>query len=94
MNFKYLVFASVVFSLSACAGNKPKNTDSEEAREKAEEIESAQNRNCIRDTGSRLNRDERECNSQPGRTITREELERTGAINVEEALKRSTPIVR
>lgn len=44
-------------------------------------------RNCVRDTGTRIERaDDDRC--QPGRVYTREDLERSGGIGTGEALKR------
>ena len=48
---------------------------------------------CVRETGSRIKMQEGKCIG-PGRTYTREELERTGAIDTAEALQRLDPRIR
>ncbi|HEU0152658.1 MAG TPA: hypothetical protein VFQ84_04865 [Arenimonas sp.] len=51
-------------------------------------------RNCIRDTGTRIKRRDRDgCNGQPGESYTGEELRRTGASNPAEALRLLSPRV-
>jgi hypothetical protein len=51
-------------------------------------------RNCIRETGSRIKRRDRDgCNGQPGESYTGEELRRTGASNPAEALRLLSPRV-
>lgn len=49
----------------------------------------AKDPNCLADTGTRI-----PSNCVAGRTITREELERTGSMNLAEALARSVPSIR
>lgn len=44
-------------------------------------------RNCVRDTGTRIERPE-DSLCQPGRVYSREDLERSGAISTGDALKR------
>jgi hypothetical protein len=49
-------------------------------------------RNCIRQTGSRINRQDRHgCNGLAGSSYTREDLDRTGAMTTAEALERLDP---
>jgi hypothetical protein len=46
---------------------------------------------CLRDTGSRIPTPPGECNNQPGRSISREEMERTGAFTTFDAIRRVEP---
>lgn len=43
---------------------------------------------CVRETGSRIPREDGECNGQPGTSYSREDLDRTGAGSIGEALQR------
>jgi len=45
---------------------------------------------CIKDTGTRIKPKDGECVG-PGRTYSREELDRTGSFNAAEALKKLDP---
>ena len=42
---------------------------------------------CLQDTGSRIPPKEGECKNGPGRSVSREELERTGRPNTADALR-------
>lgn len=54
----------------------------------------ASERNCVRETGSRIKRRDRDgCNGQPGESYTGDELRRTGASNPAEALRLLSPRV-
>lgn len=52
--------------------------------------------NCIRQTGSRIRpRDAKTaCNGQPGRSYSKDELDRTGHTNLADALRTLDPSVR
>ncbi len=61
---------------------------------------SADDRHCLRYTGSHLQRSARKGDRQPecirtapGRAYTREDIERTGAMDVKDALRRLDPAV-
>jgi len=51
--------------------------------------------NCVRETGSRIaKRDGKpRCTGQPGRAYTREDIERTGHLNLSDALRTLDPAV-
>lgn len=63
-------------------------------------------RNCLRETGSRLvaarntaaaqsgDNDRRRCVSAPGRSYSREDLERTGSVDIADALRRLDTSIR
>ncbi len=54
----------------------------------------ADDRNCLRHTGSRIPRkDKNDCINAPGRSYSKDDLDRTGAITVAEALERLDPSV-
>ena len=55
------------------------------------------NRNCLKETGSRIkphaDRKGRRCVNAPGASYNREDLDRTGANNIKDALRRLDPTV-
>jgi ABC-type oligopeptide transport system substrate-binding subunit len=54
-------------------------------------------RNCLRETGSRLIRSDskgRKCSIAAGRSYDRRDIDRTGALGLQEALRRLDPAVR
>ncbi len=54
-------------------------------------------RTCLRETGSRLiraDRDSRKCAIAFGRSYTREDLQRTGEVDLADALRRLDPAIR
>lgn len=54
--------------------------------------DNADERNCVRETGSRIKRRDRDgCNGQPGESYSGEQLRRTGASNPIEALRMLSP---
>lgn len=52
--------------------------------------------NCVRATGSRITKRDGKprCTGQPGRAYTREDIERTGHLNLSDALRTLDPAVR
>lgn len=51
--------------------------------------------NCLTETGSRIKRSaEQPCISAPGQVITRDDINRTGAIDTAEALRKLSPALR
>lgn len=52
------------------------------------------NRNCVRETGSHIaKKDKNICNGLPGRSYDREDIERTGAMDIGQALERLDPSI-
>lgn len=49
---------------------------------------------CPQSTGSRIKRPDNDCVPVPGRSYTRDDLERTGAVDTSEALRRLDPALR
>ncbi|HVT35398.1 MAG TPA: hypothetical protein VHE37_07440 [Nevskiaceae bacterium] len=70
--------AGLVLVLAGCAGNPPANQ--------------AADSHCIRDTGTRIPHEG--CTSQPGRSYTHDDIERTGAVDTGEAIRKLDPSVR
>lgn len=68
-----------------------------QAEAKADEVD----RFCLRETGSRIpmasrvsgKRDQRRCTGANGRVYTREEIERTGEVDLADALRRLDPSI-
>lgn len=82
MNAIRLSVLAVPLALAACASQPgPRETD------KAGML--AGESRCLRETGSRMQRDGK-CVAS-GRVVTREELERSGGISTGEALNRVSP---
>lgn len=55
-------------------------------------------RHCLRETGSRIvahqnAKGQKRCNALPGRAYTREDLDRTGHLNIADALRTLDPAV-
>jgi hypothetical protein len=61
--------------------------------QQATEARVAANEPCMK-TGSRIAVKDGDCSPHPGRTYSREELDRTGAFDVAEALQRLDPAIR
>lgn len=77
---KPLVAAALVLGLAGCASRPTDVAENKAAAEK----------NCLRETGSRIKPKpgEERCVNAPGRVHTAEDLDRTGAATVGEALER------
>lgn len=70
----------------ADAASTPKKTAKEEAAD----------RNCLRETGSRLIRSDskgRKCAIASGRSYDRKDIDRTGAVDLRDALRKLDPAV-
>ena len=78
---KPLVAAALVLGLGGCAIHQPTEVADKEA---------AVAKNCLRDTGSRIKpkAGEERCVNAPGRVITAEDIERSGATSVGDAIER------
>ncbi len=54
--------------------------------------EDASARGCVRDTGTRTpSRDEDGCNGLPGESYDKEQIDRTGAVDTADAIRRLSP---
>jgi hypothetical protein len=100
-----LILGAAIFSLSMLANAQSagvtvttaKDTPAtEEVNITADKAEvSKVKSNCISTTGSRLKaKDKRGCNGEPGRSYDKEDLDRTGALTVGEALERLDPSIQ
>ena len=75
----FVLIAAAAGVLVACATHRP-------------DLAKADDRpHCLRDTGSRIPTPPGECNNEPGRSISREEIERTGAYSTGDAIRRIEP---
>lgn len=73
----HVLIGMVLAALAGCASAPPAQVAQEPKVD----------RNCVRDTGSRIEKsDDSLC--QPGQVYTREDLERSGGITTGDALKR------
>ena len=60
----------------------------------ASEPDETETNRCLQQTGSRLKTSEdRPCTGAPGQVITREQLDRTGAVTLSDAIRRSSASV-
>ncbi len=74
----------------------------ETTRDQETAAQTRNDRNCLRDTGSRIavrdhdrhGRPRRDCKPGPGRVYDREELMRTGETDIGEALERLDPSIQ
>lgn len=100
-----LILATVIFSLSMLANAQSvgvsvsvdtAKTDAATTEDvNIEADKKVANSNCITNTGSRLkSKDKKGCNGEPGRSYDKEDLDRTGAITVGEALERLDPSIQ
>ena len=74
----------------------------EAARSRARDAGKADDRICIEQTGSRITAarnarsksDQKECVAAGGRVYTREDIERSGSVDLQDALRRLDPSLR
>jgi hypothetical protein len=86
MNIKLVLFTATL-ALGACAGPAPRAT-------LATAPQTAPDPFCLRETGSRLPVAPGKCLPVAGHSISRSDLESTGARNLGEALNRLLPMLR
>jgi hypothetical protein len=75
---KLLTAAGLALALGACASQPTEVADQSDPPK----------RSCVRETGTRIEHDDKKKCDGPGRTYTREDLERSGGISTGEAVKR------
>lgn len=103
-----VLLASVLCGLAFAAGAQTVTASAQadvgdaQSRDAADRIS---DRNCLRHTGSRItaqanaradarkDKSKRECAPLSGRSYTREDIDRTGALDIGEALRRLDPSV-
>ncbi len=99
--FVTAALAALVFA-AAPAAVHAQDEPEEAARTRAKEARRADDRFCIEQTGSRIvaarnarsKSDEKECVNAGGRVYTREDIERTGSVDLQDALRRLDPRLR
>lgn len=74
---KLLTLGTLALALGACA------TQPTPAEDKV-----AQQEQCIRETGTRIELEQGKCQNVPGHAYSREDIERTGGVRTSDALKR------
>jgi hypothetical protein len=94
----------LLFGLSAPLAHAESPAPNAEATPPAEEMvmitpdgseETGAQARCLRETGTRIKRRDGDgCLASPGRSYSRDELQRTGALTLGEALHRLEPSVR
>ncbi|MET0328708.1 MAG: hypothetical protein ABW163_08065 [Luteimonas sp.] len=95
------ILAGLAFgAVTQVAHAQQQEEEEESARERGQRASPA-DRFCIRETGSRVTaarnarskRADQECTTGGGRVYTREDIERTGSVDVKDALRRLDPSV-
>ena len=101
-----LILAAAIFSLSMLANAHSVDVTVSTSTEVAanEEVNITADKSnvvigktdCIKDTGTRIKRssDKKSCNGLPGRSYDKDDIDRTGALSVGEALERLDPSIR
>lgn len=97
-----LILGAAIFSLSMFANANSADVTvttsaAEEVTITADKSDAALAKSdCIKETGTRIKRakDKRGCNGLPGNSYDRDDIERTGAITVGEALEQLDPSIR
>lgn len=84
MKVIFLCTLATALWLSACSG-QPTTIHGTDVQ--------AQDRSCVRSTGSRIRRDDGECLPVAGRSYGESELDRTGATDVGQALSAIDPSI-
>ncbi len=94
----------LLLGLSASLAYAESPPSSAEATPPAEEMvlitpdgtdEAAADSRCLRETGTRIKRRDGDgCLAAPGRSYSRDEIQRTGALNLGDALQKLEPSVR
>ena len=92
--FKPLFLGVFALTLAACATTAPRAPGADTAAvadSAAVPKAKAVPPDCITATGTRIKRAPNDCTATPGRVFTQDDLDRTGAVSVSEALERLDP---
>lgn len=94
------LLGAFAFAALAQAADPPQDPVAQETAAPAATVEKAKShsddRICLRETGTRIQRRDRKdrCVNANGRSYTREDLDRTGDVNLADALRRLDPAIR
>ena len=96
------ILAGLAFGAVSQVAQAQQQEEEEESMRERGQRASAADRFCIRETGSRVTaarnarsrRAEQECMTGGGRVYTREDIERTGSVDLRDALRRLDPSIR
>lgn len=97
------ILAGLTFgAVSQVAHAQQQEEEEEESMRERGQRASSDDRFCIRETGSRITaarnarsrRAEQECVTGGGRVYTRQDIDRTGSVDVKDALRRLDPSIR
>jgi outer membrane cobalamin receptor len=100
--FVTAALAALLSAAAPSAVHAQQHEPEEAARTRAKEARKADDRFCIEQTGSRIvaarnarsKSDQKECVNAGGRVYTREDIERSGSIDLQDALRRLDPSLR
>lgn len=101
---KYTLIAGALAAMVFASAPVPVHAqdEPEEASQSRARPKKADDRFCIQETGSRIvaarnarsKSDERECVAAGGRVYTREDIDRTGSVDIKDALRKLDPSIR
>jgi outer membrane cobalamin receptor len=103
MKHVFIAAALAAMAFAAAPAAVHAQDEPEEAqRSRAKEARKADDRFCIEQTGSRITAarnarsksDQKECVAAGGRVYTREDIEKTGSVDLKDALRRLDPSIR
>ena len=104
-NKKLVLFASTLCGLAFSVGAQNAAVSASVEADNANDREAVSDHTCLRHTGSRIiasanaradarkDKSKRQCTSAPGRSYSREDIDRTGAVDLADALRRLDPSV-
>lgn len=93
MKFTTIAAATALLAVSL-ATNAAEPAATEAASAPTEPAPAATDPNCLQETGSRIKRDANQpCIGAAGQVITREQLDRSGAVTTADAMRRLSPSV-
>lgn len=89
-------FAALAQAADPPQDQTPRETAAQAATAEVAKSHSVDDRICLRETGTRIQRRDRkdQCVNANGRSYTREDLDRTGDVNLADALRRLDPAIR
>ncbi|GGK10763.1 hypothetical protein [Luteimonas terricola] len=102
---KYVFITAALAAMAFAAAPAPvhaQDEPEEAARSRAKDARKADDRFCIEQTGSRITAarnarsksDQKECVAAGGRVYTREDIDKTGSVDLQDALRRLDPSIR
>ena len=93
MSRNFVLGALVSLATIGCAtAQNPTASDSSKPVDKT--VAAANNLHCVKDTGSYIKRPDQQCANVPGTSYSNQEIQDTGRLSTEDALRELDPRVR